>query len=295
MTESVPPWFSDAITAACTEHTVTVDGAAIHYLDWGDQSNPGIVFVHGGGAHAHWWSFLAPLLKNRYRVVALDLSGHGDSDRRERYPRRQWAREVMAVIEHADFTEPPVLVGHSMGGLVSIVAAALHSDALAGVIIVDSPVSKPDPESQARQSGFSFGELKVYPDRETALSRFRLIPSQPCANAYLVDHVARHSLKQVPGGYTWKFDPKIFDLVQHEPMAEHLSSIRCRIALMRGEHSVVVPAETGEYMYQLLHRNAPLVEIPGAHHHLILDQPLAFIAALRALLADWTHSVRPTE
>ena len=60
---------------------------------------------------------------------------------------------------------------------------------------------------------------------------------------------------------------------------------------MRGEFSVIVPPEAGEYMCELLNRNAPLVEIPQAHHHLILDQPLAFIAALRALLSDWEHSV----
>jgi pimeloyl-ACP methyl ester carboxylesterase len=60
---------------------------------------------------------------------------------------------------------------------------------------------------------------------------------------------------------------------------------------MRGEFSAIVPPETSQYMVELLNRNAPLVEIPQAHHHLILDQPLAFIAALRALLADWEHSV----
>ena len=53
---------------------------------------------------------------------------------------------------------------------------------------------------------------------------------------------------------------------------------------------VFTEEETGEYMYELLHRNAPIIEIPQAHHHLILDQPLAFIAAVRALLADWEHS-----
>jgi pimeloyl-ACP methyl ester carboxylesterase len=74
-------------------------------------------------------------------------------------------------------------------------------------------------------------------------------------------------------------------------MRDYLARVRCRVALMRGEFSVIVPPETGEYMVELLNRNAPLVEIPQAHHHLILDQPLAFIAALRALLADWEHSV----
>jgi pimeloyl-ACP methyl ester carboxylesterase len=83
----------------------------------------------------------------------------------------------------------------------------------------------------------------------------------------------------------------VFVRMSNDLMSDYLSSVRCRIALMRGEHSKVVPPETGEYMFELLDRNAPLVEIPEAHHHLILDQPLAFIAALRALLSDWEHSV----
>jgi pimeloyl-ACP methyl ester carboxylesterase len=88
----------------------------------------------------------------------------------------------------------------------------------------------------------------------------------------------------------WKFDPRVFVDFSLEAMHRYLASTRCRVALFRGEHSVVVPPETGEYMYELLERNSPLVEIPEAHHHLFLDQPLAFVAALRALLADWEHS-----
>ncbi len=290
MTEQAPKWFTDAISTPSTEHRLGVDGTDIHYLRWGEPTNPGIVFVHGGGAHAHWWSFLAPMLSRRYSIVALDLSGHGDSGRRQNYPRRQWAKEVMAVIDDAAFAGPPVLVGHSMGGLVSIVAAALHSDSLAGVIIVDSPVKKPEPSAQAKQSNLNPGQLKVYPDLETAMSRFRLIPAQECKNKYIVGHVALHSIGQVDGGYSWKFDPRIFELVQKEPMEEHLTNISCRIALLRGEHSVVVPPETGQYMFQLLHRKVPLVVIPDAHHHLILDQPMTFIAVIRALLSDWAHS-----
>ncbi len=76
-----------------------------------------------------------------------------------------------------------------------------------------------------------------------------------------------------------------------EKMSDYLASTRCRIALLRGERSVVVPPGDGEYMYEPLNRSAPLVEIPEAYHHLLLDQPLAFIAAVRALLADWEHSV----
>jgi pimeloyl-ACP methyl ester carboxylesterase len=294
---AAPEWFKNAIATPYAERTVEVLGCPIHTLRWGDPGNPGLVLVHGGAAHAHWWSFLAPLLIQHYSVVALDLSGHGDSGRREIYPRRVWAEEVMGVIRDAAFVGPPILVGHSMGGLVSIVAAALSGDELAGAIIVDAPVRRPDPESQEGDRGRSFRNPKTYPDLATARSHFRLVPPQPCENEYILDHIADHSLRAAPGGgVTWKFDPAVFVLAKPEAMHEHLAGVRCRVALFRGDKSYVVPPETGEYMYQLLRRNAPLVSIPEAHHHLILDQPLAFIAALRALLADWEHSLpRPLE
>jgi pimeloyl-ACP methyl ester carboxylesterase len=122
------------------------------------------------------------------------------------------------------------------------------------------------------------------------MDHFQLVPPQPCENDFILEHVARLSLKETEGGWTWKFDPKIFVSVTPTPMSEFLSNVSCRIAVLRGELSDLVPPETGEYMYELLHRNAPIIEIPNAHHHLILDQPLAFIAAVRALLADWEHS-----
>jgi pimeloyl-ACP methyl ester carboxylesterase len=296
MAAPVPDWFKNAIATPYAEHTIEVLGCPIHYLRWGDPGNPGLVLVHGGAAHAHWWAFLAPLLIQHYSVVAIDLSGHGDSGRRELYPRRTWAEEVMAVSRSAGFVGPPILVGHSMGGLVSIVAAALYGDELAGAIIVDAPVRKPDPESQEGDRGRSFRNPKTYPSIDAARSHFRLVPPQPCENEYVLDYIAEKSLRPVDGGVTWKFDPVVFVLAKQEAMHEHLAGVRCRVALLRGEKSYVVPPETGEYMYQLLHRNAPLVSIPEAHHHLILDQPLAFIAALRALLADWEHSLpRPME
>lgn len=285
-----PAWFRDALAAPRSEHRVDVAGASIHYLRWGDRHKPGLVLVHGGAAHAQWWSFLAPLLTRQYDVVALDLSGHGDSDRRDEYPRRIWADEVRGVIAHAAFPGRPVVIGHSMGGLVSIVAASIYGDELAGAIIVDAPVRRPDPESEEGTVGKSFRNPKVYPTLEQAVAHFRLVPPQP-STAYVLDYIARTSLRQVDGGWSWKFDPRVFIKFSREKMSDHLASVRCRVALLRGEQSIVVPPQTSEYMVELLRRGAPLVEIPEAHHHLILDQPIAFIAAVRALLADWEHSV----
>jgi pimeloyl-ACP methyl ester carboxylesterase len=94
-------------------------------------------------------------------------------------------------------------------------------------------------------------------------------------------------VRQIEGGWTWKFDPRIFD--RPVPTGELLRRVRCRVALFRSEHGLVTP-DIGAYMYEQLGRVAPVVEVPLAHHHVMLDQPLPLVTGLRALLADWEHS-----
>src|SRR5690242_19994227 len=111
---SPPGWFSAALDAAVQPGTATVDGAAIAYRMWGDPAHRSIVLVHGGAAHSRWWDHIAPLLTSGWRVVAVDLSGHGDSDRRDRYSLDTWAREVLAVVARAGTAAASVVIGHSM-------------------------------------------------------------------------------------------------------------------------------------------------------------------------------------
>jgi len=289
-TAPAPAWFTRAIETIPREDTIAVDGCPIHYLDWGDPADPGLVFVHGGAAHAHWWSFLAPLFLHQWRVVALDLSGHGDSGRRDEYTLEAWADEIAAVIEHAGFPGPVVVVGHSLGGRVTIQTAVNHCDLLTGAVIVDAPVRRPDPESEAAARRRVFLTPGTYDTLDEALRHFRLVPPQPAEHQFIIDHIARHSLQETEQGWTWKFDPALF---RHTMVSlrDQLSRLRCRVALFHGEMSVVVPPDTAAYMYEMLGRVAPVVSIPEAHHHLTLDQPLAFVAALRTLLHDWEHSV----
>jgi pimeloyl-ACP methyl ester carboxylesterase len=136
----------------------------------------------------------------------------------------------------------------------------------------------------------------VYSSLAAALARFRLMPPQTCENLFLLDWVARRSLKEVATangdvGFTWKFDPAIWRHFSIGDTALLLKETRCRVAVFRGEHSVLMPPRVGDYIFDLLDRAAPVVEIPEAQHHIMLDQPLALVAALRALLADWEHSV----
>ncbi|MDX1689445.1 MAG: alpha/beta hydrolase [Acidimicrobiia bacterium] len=289
---TAPTWFTRSIAAPASDRTTTVEECDIHWLDWAGPSPdaPGLVFVHGGAAHAHWFSFVAPMFTHQWHVAALDLSGHGDSGHRDRYDYQTWAAEIVAVSEAAGFPGPPVIVGHSMGGTVTTALAAHHPAAVAGAIIVDALVSRPDAESEAASRGRTFRAPGVYDTFDEALGHFRLIPPQPASNPFILDHIARHSLHETDRGWTWKFDPHVFDRARVLLGADQVRSVTTRVALLRGEHSVVVPPDVAEYLYGLLGRVAPVVTVPESHHHVFVDQPLAFITAIRALLQDWDHS-----
>src|ERR1700733_4653898 len=286
-----PKWFETVVGTAPESKFVEVEGARIHYLRWGDRARPGLLLVHGNAAHAYWWSFIAPFLARDYNVAAMDLSGMGDSDWRKSYAMETFVEEQLAVCEDAGMFgvgEPPIIVAHSFGGFVTILTGALYGDKLAGTVIVDSPVNP-----SGRQGGPPPRDPRphnIYPTIAQALARFRLLPPQTCDNLFLVDWAARYSLKEVEGGFTWKFDPAIWQDFSIGDTASRLRATRCRIAIFRGENSILLPPEIGEYMFNLLGRAAPVVEIPQAKHHVMLEQPLALVAALRALLADWEHS-----
>lgn len=287
-TEPVAPsWFTAALAAPVKQGTTTVDGTEIGYRCWGEHGSRGIVLVHGGAAHSRWWDHIGPLLAQGRRVVALDLSGHGDSGRRDSYSLDAWAGEALAVAAAAGITDPPTVIGHSLGGLVTLRLAGLAGSAIEGAVIIDSPVRDITPEEHAAAERRAFGPLRVYPSREAATARFRPVPDQP-ALGYIKDHIAATSVRPVDGGWTWKFDPRVF--VRHSLSPMLLTRLDCRVALFRAEYGIL-SAQLSAVMYDRLGRVAPVIELPAAGHHVMLDQPVALIAALRTLLSDWDHSL----
>lgn len=292
-----PKWFEDAVAVPYETHFVESEGAKIHYQRWGDKTKPPLLLVHGNGAHAHWFDFIAPYLMDDFHVVAMTFSGMGDSDWRDEYSMDGFAKEQLAVCEHAglfDHADKPIIVSHSFGGFVTILTGATYGNRFTGVVIVDTPVNPPD---RPRRGPPPVRGGKTYPDLDSALARFRLAPPQPCENHYIMDYIARWSLAKRPlsdgkgEGWGWKFDPAIWKRfsVQKQP-EELLKSTRCRIALMKGDKSVIWEDDVRDYMCSLLGEQVPFIEIPEARHHIMLDQPLAFISALRTLLQEWRHS-----
>jgi pimeloyl-ACP methyl ester carboxylesterase len=281
-----PDWFTHALEQPYESREVDVDGARIAYRAWGKTGAAPVVLVHGGAAHAGWWDSTAPYLAADHRVIAIDLSGHGDSERRESYAITTWADEVMAVAG-AESDLAPVVFGHSMGGFVALTAGRDHGTSLLGVAAIDSPVRELSAEAKAWIAAGGHGDIpgnKVYADRETILSRFRTLPEDTSTLSYVKDHIAEGSIVEVDEGWTWKFDPHIFLSSRMEP--EELAAIDCEVALIRGERGMAT-SDITDLVAERLGGHVPVTLIPDAGHHIMLDQPVALIAVLQTLLGQW--------
>ena len=303
-----PRWFKNALTVPRTEHFVEVEGAEIHYFKWGDENKPGVVFTHGFMAHARCWAFIAPLLAEHYCLVAFDLSGMGDSDWRDVYNMDTRSRECIAVAEHAGLCNgqyKPALVAHSYGGGVALNCVEQFGEHWSALIICDMTMLAPDEPSEMeefneRRQQRGVRPHQVYTDFETARARFRLAPEQPCANDFLVEYMAFHSLREIrPSdesrdgqreGVLWKFDPKILGPdSERDPdwwasVAPRFVALDIPKAIVRGQHSNMMSPAVITYLRDATQGQVPLVEIADAYHHIMLDQPIALAVTIDNLL-----------
>ena len=263
------------------------------YRSWESAAKRGMLLIHGMNAHSRWWDFIAPQLTDAYRVVAMDLTGMGDSDYRYRYDAATYAGEIAGVCDAAGLDDDVIVVGHSFGGNMATKAANLFPDRFGALILADSGLHHPDePWPNYPTAG---GRAKVYPDRETALARFRLQPPQPCENAYILEYIARHSLMPVDGGWTWKFDEDLPNTMTDAKRApEDYRGLTLPVGLIYGAESVLFSEMTREYLESLIPSEVQSTAIENARHHLFLDQPLAFVSALLEMCGNLT-SRRPRD
>lgn len=297
-----PEWFSRAVACRPEERKIPVLGADIEMLTWGEVGRPGLLLLHGNGAHAGWYRFIAPFFAERYRVAAISWSGMGASGWRKEYTLDSFVAEIVAATEAAGLyagTAKPLLVGHSFGSFPLAEAACRHGERFGGIVIVDSPFLTPERREERRrergtqpQRPRGLRPHRVYPTFEAALARFRLAPLQPCNNLYIADLIAREGLipaKAEDGsqGWTWRFDPYLWRDFHMPDLTGMLGRIKCPGALIRGENSQLMQAPDFDYTHSLMPAGSPRLEIPDAEHHVMIDQPIAFISALNGLFAGW--------
>ncbi len=286
-----PEWFRRAVEAERKDGEIEVEGCNIHYATWGEPGKPGVVLVHGSNAHLEWWRFVAPFLADQFFVASMDLSGNGDSGWRETYTGELYAREIKAVCEAAGLGDKPFVVAHSFGGFVALETGHYFGEELGGIVFGDFTVGPPEHYTEwgrRREERGPARPTRVYPDLDTALGRFRLMPEQPCQHPYIVDYIARQSLREVEGGWTWKFDPAMFDnLEMGREQRDKFVDLKCRSALILGEYSRDGGAQSAPYMEAISKGILPIFVIPGTYHHFMFDEPIATVTAIKGLLLDW--------
>lgn len=303
-----PEWFKWAIAQEPQRTMVGSHGARLEALTWGEAGKPGLLLVHGNSAHADWWSFIAPYLAKDYRVTSMSLAGMGASDWRETYRFRDFADDAEAVARATGLYSEgrkPVYIGHSFGGGQVFFAAARYPERMQAAILVDTGFGGPPPEvleeRKKRQELLANNPSpdrpsRVYPTLAAALARFRLMPPQPAENHYILDFIARRSLKRTPmpdgsgEGWSWKFDPNMWEkLDRTEGMSGgEFPELKVPMVHLYGDKSRIIQRRaSGEPGF--LDGRVEEIAIPDSHHHVMIDQPLALVAALRTVLALWPH------
>jgi pimeloyl-ACP methyl ester carboxylesterase len=299
---TTPEWFRRALAAPFDSRFVQVDGCAIHYLRWGDAHHPGLLLLPGSGGHAHWFSHVAPLFADQFQVVSMDIAGCGDSGRRETYTRELITAEIMAVCDDAGLLSkalPPILAGHSVGAQHVVRTALTHGRSLLGVIAIDGLRYAELPHDSAVKAlkgpRSAPPPPRVYPDYDSAVARFRLLPA-PMVDiqaTYVLDHIARHSVGPVEGGWGWKFDQRLGSVTSLGlELKDLLKDLPCHAAAIYGEKTHLADETMLTSMTAVTKGEVPIFTIPGTSHYPMIDSPLAFVSAIKGIGLTWLASTR---
>jgi esterase len=268
-----------------TSGNLGIDGLTLHYVDWGGSGAP-LVMLHGLSGHARTWDHTAAALSDRYRVLALDQRGHGDSDWAPQYGLRPMAKDLLAWLDALDLSEV-TLMGSSMGGLVSFVFAAAHPERVGRMVIMD--IGPELARAGSANVTSSLAANDVFSSEDEAFAQARAANPRP-TDATL-RHRVRHNLRKLPDGtLTYKYDKELrrnpralFDHTPDELWAAW-RAVSCPVLLVRAADSDVLAADTAQRMLAE-NPNVSFASIPDCGHSITLDRPDGLLEVVAPWLA----------
>ena len=140
----------------------------------------------------------------------------GDSSFRQKYSIKDFGKCVIKIIEEQKNKRRisnVYIVGHSLGGQVAAYVASEKKDLITKLVMIDTFIRPPDYNPDEHQGG-PLRKIKYYPDKNTILKRFRLMPSQECLNEWFLRYIAEYSVKDTAKGWRWKFDDNMFNSLE---------------------------------------------------------------------------------
>lgn len=271
-------------------------GLKLHYADWGNRDAPPLILIHGGRDHCRSWDWIAGALKDDFHVIAPDLRGHGDSDwaKGSSYSLADHVYDLTRLLHSAGIRKASI-VGHSMGGMVSLTFAGAFPERMSSLVVLDGVTTLPSqsPRSIDRKMSDWTADLdriagrtvRRYSSVAEAAQRIMALNARLSMERAL--HLASHGLKgDAEIGYTWKFDQYVRARAPYRMSLDDNIALWSRIAcstlfLCGGESSLTDPRTAGVFEN---FSNAELLTIEGAGHWLHHDKPDEMIRHLRAFL-----------
>jgi len=269
--------------------TLTVNDLALHYLEWGEAEAPDIVCVHGYTGSADAFNALARQLEDRYRILALDVRGHGESAWSPTGAYR-YADQAGDLAEFAKQLrlDKFVLIGTSMGGIIAMAYAAEHAERLLGLVINDIG---PDVEAGSQRiTGLVGSRPDEFGTLEEAMA-YRRSVSPIVAGRSLEDQreLALGVLRRRPDGrWVWKMDPAYIEqrvkrgAPARPPLWPALQALPCPTLVVWGKESDVLSEAQARHMVDVLPRGE-LVTVLGIGHAPTLVEPVVLAALDRFL------------
>lgn len=248
-----------------TDRYVTANGLRLHYLDWSTAAKPPMILLHGIARHAHTFDHIVPAFTRDYRVIALDMRGHGDSawSPEGAYLVEDHVKDLEAVIRELGLTRV-TLWGNSTGGRVAQVYAGLHPDMVERLIVEDVGPERPQNiadsfANRVRQ------EAAGWASEDDLVSQLKT--QSPRTPEPILRSYARFGTTRRPDGrLIWKFDPNLVKGFVETELWQYVSKITSATIFVIGGASPIVPAQTQERLRKTL-PNCEVVVMPGLGHY----------------------------
>jgi pimeloyl-ACP methyl ester carboxylesterase len=263
---------------------VSVNGLRIHYLDWGNETKPPLIMLHGIGRVAHTFDHIAPHFVSNYHVMAVDMRGHGDSDwdPKGAYLVEDYTKDIEALAEQLHLRNI-VIWGNSTGGRVAQVFAGLHPELVAKVISEDVGPERPTQVAESVTRQLKQEDEKGWSSEDELLAQLKTSNSRT-PEEILRAYAHYGSKHRADGRVIWKRDPAIGNGFVPTELWRFVRQIKSPIIYVVGGRSTIVPAATQEELKKALPQ-AEIATIPGVGHYPSEENATAYLAIVDKFLA----------
>lgn len=265
-----------------------VDGIRLIGDAWGNSHATPVLLLHGGGQTRHAWGGTARALAERgWYAVALDLRGHGESDWAPNgdYMIDSFVGDIRGVLAH--FRRPPVLVGASLGGVMSLVLEGEAPQSVSSALVLVDITPRVEQQGVDRIRAFMTGKPEGFVNLEEAADAVAsYIPHRPRPKD--LSGLEKNLRKGPDGRYRWHWDPQLMNPARMRRDPERLfaaaRALRVPTLLVRGKLSDIVSEETAaEFMAAVPH--AQFADVSEAGHMVAGDRNDIFSQAVIGFLS----------